>query len=253
MTRKRRPGERPVPAPREIPLDNEKIEAWGRGLARAPLDAAAILTSQYRVSATSETRIQQIMRAAETLFENRRFHEITLDEVAAVAHVGKGTIYRYFADKDDLFFRTATSGFDALCERLETRVPEDSGFEQRLLAACTQVTQFFAERRRLFRLMDAEQGRADHADKPQLGELWQAKRQRMVAAVATILKQGMKDGRVRQRPPAEIMATYLLGMLRTRARDLGLASEEHRGLEPLIALFLNGAGEPTARDALSHG
>ena len=186
------------------------------------------------------------MRAAETLFENRRFHEITLDEVAAVARVGKGTIYRYFADKDDLFFRTATSGFDELCERLETGVPEDSTFEDRLLAACTQVTDFFAERRRLFRLMDAEQGRADHPDKPQLGELWQAKRQRMVAAVAAILEHGRECGRIREHPPPEIMATYLLGMLRTRTRDLAHAPAEHRGLELLIDLFVGGAASSTA-------
>ncbi|NJL30924.1 MAG: TetR/AcrR family transcriptional regulator, partial [Phycisphaerales bacterium] len=30
------------------------------------------------------------------------------------AGVGKGTIYRYFKDKDDLFFSTAAQGFEDL-------------------------------------------------------------------------------------------------------------------------------------------
>jgi AcrR family transcriptional regulator len=179
------------------------------------------------------------MRAAEALFENRRFHEITLDQVAALAHVGKGTIYRYFADKDDLFFQTATSGFDDLCHRLECGVPNDSSFEARLLAACTQVIAFFRERRRLFRLMDAEQGRVEPGQ-PELSELWQTKRQRMVRAMAAILEQGCACGRMREHLPLEVMATYLLGMLRTRARDLSNAPEAHRRVELVLDLFLHG-------------
>ena len=36
---------------------------------------------------------RRIMEAAERLFTSRRFHEITLEEVAQAAKVGKGTIY----------------------------------------------------------------------------------------------------------------------------------------------------------------
>ncbi|MCD6496685.1 MAG: TetR/AcrR family transcriptional regulator [Deltaproteobacteria bacterium] len=43
---------------------------------------------------------QEIMNAVEHLFRNRRFHEVTLDEVAKEAQVGKGTIYRFFSDND---------------------------------------------------------------------------------------------------------------------------------------------------------
>ena len=44
-----------------------------------------------------------ILNALEGLLPGRRFHEITLDEVAKAAQVGKGTIYLYFKDKDALF------------------------------------------------------------------------------------------------------------------------------------------------------
>jgi AcrR family transcriptional regulator len=75
---------------------------------------------------------------------NRRFHEITLDEVAEAAGIGKGTIYRYFADKDELFFQVATSGFEELCELLKQTVPCDTSFTEKLLNACKQITRFFA-------------------------------------------------------------------------------------------------------------
>ena len=37
-----------------------------------------------------------IMLAVEKLATSRRFHEITLEEVAKTAKIGKGTIYHYF-------------------------------------------------------------------------------------------------------------------------------------------------------------
>ena len=44
-----------------------------------------------------------ILQALEKILKGRRFDEITMDEVATAAGVGKGTIYRYFDNKEDLF------------------------------------------------------------------------------------------------------------------------------------------------------
>ena len=44
-----------------------------------------------------------ILQALEKILKGRRFDEITMDEVATAARVGKGTIYRYFDNKEDLF------------------------------------------------------------------------------------------------------------------------------------------------------
>ena len=50
-----------------------------------------------------ENKRELILNALEELLPGKRFHEITLDEVARTAGVGKGTIYLYFHDKDELF------------------------------------------------------------------------------------------------------------------------------------------------------
>ena len=59
-----------------------------------------------------ENKRNLILNALETLLPGKRFHEITLDEVAKSAQVGKGTIYLYFKDKDSLFA-------ELVCYRLE--------------------------------------------------------------------------------------------------------------------------------------
>ena len=64
-----------------------------------------------------ENKRNLILNALETLLPGKRFHEITLEEVAKAAQVGKGTIYLYFKDKDSLFA-------ELVCYRLEILADE---------------------------------------------------------------------------------------------------------------------------------
>jgi AcrR family transcriptional regulator len=192
---------------------------------------------------SAKDRRHEIMQAAEGLFRNRRFHEVTLDEVAQKARVGKGTIYRYFRDKDDLFFQTASSGFDDLCELLRRKVSPKARFRERLLSACVEIGKFHGRRRELVRMMQAEEGQLGRYRARRRGE-WLAERKKLVSAVAEILRQGAREGEVRTDVPAEVLAGYLLGMLRTRVHGLPEASERFRSRETLLELYLHGVWRP---------
>ncbi|MHC4660777.1 MAG: TetR/AcrR family transcriptional regulator [Planctomycetota bacterium] len=183
---------------------------------------------------------RQIMSAAEKLFTGRRVHEITLDEVARAAKVGKGTIYRYFKDKDDLFFQVVTSGFDELCELLNERVPGNAPFRKQLLSACRKVTDFFAKRRQLFRMMQAEDGRM-HWVKGKMHKSWAQRHRKLRNAMAGIVEKGVAEGEIRGDIPAEVLATFLLGMLRTRAHMMKDMPDKQRRHEVLVDLFCCGA------------
>jgi TetR/AcrR family transcriptional regulator len=187
-----------------------------------------------------------IMQAAEKLFTSRRFHEITLDDVVREARVGKGTVYRYFRDKDDLFFQTATRGFDELCELITRKVPESGSFVEQLLRACQEVSAFFSRRRQLFRMMQAEGARL-YWFTGDARERWMEHRKKLVAAVAQIIGRGIREGEIRDDVPAEILASFLLGMLRTRARDLAGVPDRSRPPQLVVDLFCGGAGRPGRR------
>jgi len=182
---------------------------------------------------------KQIMRVVEKLATNRRFHEITLDEIAEAAGVGKGTIYRYFADKDDLFFQVATSGFEELCELLKRTAPCDTSFTEELLNACKQITRFFAARKQLLQMMQTEANLA-YWRKGKIRRRWLDKRKMLVKVLADIFCDGIAEGMVRTDISAEVMATYLLGLLRTRARDLQDIPENMKNCKLLVDMFLNG-------------
>ena len=186
-----------------------------------------------------QRRRQQIMKAAEQLFTRCRIHEVTLDQIARAAHVGKGTIYRYFEDKDDLFFQTATAGFDELCDLLNRSVPEEASFRSRLLAACEQIAAFFEQRRRLIRIMQTEEGHALQSP-GKLRERWITRRRTLVDTLAEILSMGVARGEVRGDIPTDVMALYLLGMLRTRGNDLAGTPQQWHDLGVTLDLFMSG-------------
>jgi AcrR family transcriptional regulator len=51
----------------------------------------------------SPAKREEILAAAVAEFAHRDFHEVLMDDVAARAGVGKGTLYRYFPTKEVLF------------------------------------------------------------------------------------------------------------------------------------------------------
>jgi AcrR family transcriptional regulator len=184
---------------------------------------------------------QLIMQAAEKLFTTRRFHEITMDDVSAAAGVAKGTLYRYFADKDELFFQTSTNGFDELCELITLNVPLGEPFADQILKSCIQISGFFEQRHQLMRMMQAEDERLFQA-KGALRQRWVDKRKKLVTAIAGIIARGVAEGQVRRDMSAEVLAEILLGLMRMRAHDLADAPPAMRRHEVIIDLFRHGVG-----------
>ena len=198
----------------------------------------------------SSDKKQRIMQAAEQLFRTRQFHEITLDEVARLADVGKGTIYLYFSDKEDLFFQTAVAGFDEMCELLRQNATSEITFRDGLLRTCETVSGFFRQRRPLFRMILSQGERAMECGGG-LRKRWLEHRKNMTRAVAAIIARGIASGDIRSDIPAEVLADYLLGMVRTRAWELEDQPEPVRSHEALVDLFTKGAARPTAPERTS--
>src|SRR5262249_9929988 len=90
-----------------------------------------------------------ILEAAARVFATRPFHEVLIDTIAADAGIGKGTIYRYFETKEDLYFATVVHVVEALAAELEARAREQASATRRLEAIATLLLRGFGERRYL--------------------------------------------------------------------------------------------------------
>ena len=60
------------------------------------------------------SRKKQILDAAVTVFSIKGFAKARVDEIAVRAGLGKGTIYRYFGSKEDIFFAVVDKGMNTL-------------------------------------------------------------------------------------------------------------------------------------------
>ena len=71
-----------------------------------------------------EKKRQLIAATAAKMFATRPFHKVKLDEVAAAAGVGKGTLYVYFKSKEDLYFWLIHDAFAKLVEQLSSQLAD---------------------------------------------------------------------------------------------------------------------------------
>ena len=94
-----------------------------------------------------------ILESASRVFALRPFHEVLIDDVAAEAGIGKGTIYRYFETKEDLYFATILFALDSLAAALARSLPHESSPEKRLERIAREILSYFWERRHLIPML----------------------------------------------------------------------------------------------------
>ncbi len=182
---------------------------------------------------------EDIIKAAVGLFTSRRYHEVTLDQVARKARVGKGTIYLYFQDKDDLFFQSATHGFDALCTTLQTGIPAEAAFEDKIVSMCKHIHEFFESRRPFRHVLEEHEARA-HSFKGRMREIWLDHQKRLDAIVGSVFEEGVTRGHIRNDLEPVVVARLLLGFMGARARMFEGDPERSPDLEKLVDIFLHG-------------
>jgi len=78
--------------------------------------------------AQTAVRSEHILDAAANLFAERGFHRTTTRDIAEAANVAEGTLYNYFASKDDLLMGIMRKLSDSLesTDRGETGIPDDA-------------------------------------------------------------------------------------------------------------------------------
>src|ERR1700749_2594319 len=72
------------------------------------------MTGRTKQEIVSEFRTAEILTAARKVFAASGFREATVDQIAAAAHIAKGTIYLYYPSKKDIYTAALKQGLAEL-------------------------------------------------------------------------------------------------------------------------------------------
>lgn len=174
------------------------------------------MTSQPReapLRTLSPAQADKILAAAARLFATHRFHEARMEDIAALAGVGKGTLYRYFKDKEELYLGLLARAAEDILARQHRAMQDHACPHRRLVAFVAAVFEFFDEQPHVFDLIQ----HAEAMQGPDREFPWQHVRNQSITLVEGVLRDGHETGlwQVDDVPLATLM---LLGGLRAVLR-----------------------------------
>ena len=155
-------------------------------------------------------RRNDIIDAAEKVFFSRGFESATMDEIAEMAELSKGTLYLYFKSKEDLQFAIFMRGSDILMKRMKDNLSADSTGYQRLLELADSFIRFSREERNYFSLFmyyESSRMEALNIDQDQL-QIY-LKEDSPLALVTHQVIRGIQDGSLRDDLSAEVFSATL--------------------------------------------
>jgi AcrR family transcriptional regulator len=194
---------------------------------------------------TKEATRRSLLESGAAEFARAGLQRASVDEISLAAGLAKGTVYNYFASKEELFL--AVVG-EACARAAEAGVPAEASTRERLLATLRAFVGWAREHEAFAQVLVREclmgtpelYPRVIAAEAPYVGEL------------TAILAAGVHRGEVRRDTPAEALALALAGLA-----DLALVRCWASGgttptLEEIpdlvVSLFLDGARPRTTPD-----
>jgi AcrR family transcriptional regulator len=187
---------------------------------------AIVNLQEAPVRTKTQQQADKMLDAASRLFGSQRFHEVRMEDIAAEAAVGKGTIYRYFSDKEELYLALLERASSQVVSRIQHALRNSGGSRRQLQAIVRALIEFFDEHPHIFDLIQrAEVLQCRGGDFP-----WQKARDELMRIVGDVLADGVREGAF-WIPDPELAVLLLLGGLRAvirfgrRPRRLDLAEQ----------------------------
>ncbi len=198
----------------------------------------------------SDSTRQAILQCACEIFSERDFHEVLTDDIAERLGMGKGTIYRYFASKEDLYLAAITDGLQGLHDAVTVGLEQDASLEISIETLVQTLVGYFWRKRDLFILLhrlEAKLPASKLAD-------WQSQRDGVVRMVQRVLNRAVARG-VIPRLHTRLAVEALFGMIRGVCLYRADSDRSEEVVRLVTGMFLAGIGvsPPSKGRALRRG
>jgi AcrR family transcriptional regulator len=180
----------------------------------------------------------KIIKAAMHIFSGNLFHQVTMEEVATQAGVGKGTIYLYFKSKEDLFQQTFKYATKIYLEKIFKGLQELHDPKDKLKKIVNLQLDFSQEDFKVFNFL-AESMAPALTFHEEIIKTWQ----KFILLIEEIIKEGIEKGCFRK-TDTYLASRLFLGGLVSLVTGLIFNQEEIKNKERLAGditdIFLNG-------------
>jgi len=195
------------------------------------------IPARTRHDAISEFRSSQILAAARKVFSEKGFQEATMDEIAEVAGVAKGTLYSYFPSKRDVYVAELDHGANELLELTRKVIAAPGNLHSKLQMFIRTRLEYLEGHLDFFRIYQSEFGNMTHP--ACVSEQFRQVYAQQLGLMEKLLNEAVERGEIRP-VPAGMVASGIYEMTRglLLRRVLGNASaaaeEEAEALAELL-------------------
>lgn len=190
---------------------------------------------------------QRILDAARDVFFRDGFMEANLDEVAHGAGVAKGTLYRYFESKADLYVAILSDNGQVFQDRMQQAAATPGTAADRIRELGRFYFQHWTRNRDYFRIFWALENQEVIGDLPQevveqVTALWES----CLRILADVIQDGIRRGEFAPCDPwevANILWTVANGLIQTehvQARRKLRGRPLQEVFDDMVELFLRG-------------
>lgn len=137
---------------------------------------------------------QLIMEAGLKIFSQKGFHKTKIEEIAQEAGIGKGTVYEYFAGKEQLFQEILEDGLNLFDTLVQEEVQLYERTNEKLQALVRNSIVLWQRYRPLARSMLSEITLFDEAFRTSLLE----RHERWLSYIQMVIDEGIKNGEIRE-------------------------------------------------------
>jgi TetR/AcrR family transcriptional regulator, fatty acid metabolism regulator protein len=190
-------------------------------------------------------RHAEILAAARDAFAQKGYVGASIIEIARASGIADGTIYKYFASKQDLLFHVMRQFYEELIAEVEAGVARQATLTARLRYLVRRQIEAFVEDEEICRLFIREVRTADDYPDSPLHDL----NRRYTSIVVRILEAGIAAGEVRADVEPRVMRDVLYGSIEhiawKKVSRGGRLRIEHT-TDQLLGIILHGIAPRTA-------
>jgi TetR/AcrR family fatty acid metabolism transcriptional regulator len=191
---------------------------------------------------------EKILNVAVRLFATHRFHEARMEDISAAAGVGKGTLYRYFKDKEELYLALLERTSAQIEERMRAAASLPIDPRAKLEALVDTIIKYNDDNPHVFDLIQ----HAEALQRPNRRFPWHA-RAVSIDLTRSILLEGQQAGFFRGEEPT-LPTLMILGALRAIIR-FGEKPRPRDLAQRIVDTFVHGvcAADPCAPGNAANG